>query len=152
MHLPMKNRDIKFRAWDKKDSTWIYLGMSSMLGIVDGNLRQFYTTNSGHDLDVPGLGHKEYWNPYILMQFTGLHDKNGKQIYEGDIFQSLNGRHWEVKYGEWKYWENRQLTPMFGWYAASNQAGTEAQLPIRSDEENNIEVIGNIYENPSLLQ
>lgn len=130
-------REIKFRAWDKEKRKWIYLGMSSMLAITDdGHLRQFYSTDRG-------LGHKEYENPYVLLQFTGLRDKTGREIYEGDVVKEVfdekmrvcevawnnEGAAFELDDGTWK-------------------GGLETP---EGYELNPLEVIGNIYENPDLL-
>jgi len=115
-------RQIKFRAWDIEEKKWIYLGMSSMLAISDdGHLRQFYPTEQGH-------GHKEYPRPYVLMQYTGLHDKNGKEIYEGDILDGVFAPGPEA------------VTFEYGRF--STKSGFDLAKAM---------VIGNIYENPELL-
>jgi hypothetical protein len=70
-----------------------------------------------------------------LMQYTGLKDKNGKEIYEGDICFIDNIQNFEVIWSRIGFWFKREdgelfvLTPQNAW----------------------IEVIGNIYENPELL-
>lgn len=107
------NREIKFRAWDGKDM--VYCPFSPYNNdTVDIN-EQFRC------LQVNGLK---------LMQFTGLHDRNGKEIYEGDIleFASFGGRY-TVEY-------KVALMGFFPAEAARNQC----------------EIIGNIYENPDLLK
>lgn len=96
-------------------------------------------------------GGNAYYQDCDLMQFTGLLDKNGKEIYEGDIMLSGNGRIWVIKYGDWKHYELNQLAPMFGWYASGKEEETEAQLPLRYDVGGFMEVFGNLYENPDLL-
>ena len=67
------------------------------------------------------------------MQFTGLHDKNGKEIYEGDIIAFRNEKGEITLKGE-IYWESRNAK--FSDFSPKNQ----------------VEVIGNIYENPELLE
>lgn len=83
---------------------------------------------------------------YEVMQFTGLKDKNGKEIYEGDLVKSGNGRIWMVEFGDWTYTELRQESDQYGFF-------------LRGEDDNTIavtgapygEIIGNIYENPELL-
>ena len=104
----MTNREIKFRAWDTEYREW----REDFTIQADGKV---------HDIDGNETG------TIVLMQFTGLKDKNGKEIYEGDIVKSADGVG-EVKWrgGAWGY---------------SNVMWNEKY-----------EVIGNIYENPELLQ
>ena len=110
------NRDIKFRAWDEVSEKML-------------NWNEFLDTNMKNTFIAPestGL---------ILMQYTGLHDKNGKEIYEGDI----------VKY------ENMTGKIMFfnGSFILSDLEETEEwELGVINED---IEVIGNIYDNPELL-
>ena len=129
----MENRKIKFRAWDKEKKEWIYIGLASMCGIVDGHLRQFYAKNSGHDLDIPSLGNEEYPRLYILMQFTGLKDKNGKEIYEGNVVET------EAFIDEVIFKDCVFTTK----HSENNQ-------PLMV--HNNLEIIGNIYDNPELIK
>lgn len=72
-----------------------------------------------------------------LTQFTGLHDKNGKEIYEGDILNnSSNGKGFVE-------WDERQVTYRIN---AKQSNMTLSVIALNS------EIIGNIYENPELIQ
>ncbi len=97
-------REIKFRAWDKIGKIMIPVSR----------------------LDFPLSEKRE-----ILMQFTGLLDKNGKEIYEGDIV-SWNDKKARVIFSNGKF-----TADIHGKFEVTNW--------------NSCEIIGNIYENPNLL-
>lgn len=78
----------------------------------------------------------------IYMQFTGLHDKNGKEIYEGDILQSETGlkymADWHDEGSGYLLVNPRNPTSIISWFNA-NSCGA-------------MEIIGNKYENPELTE
>jgi hypothetical protein len=108
----MSNREIKFRAWDEELGIMCYCELSSA-----GNYQNMSS--------VP------------LMQYTGLKDKNGKEIYEGDIVSYGLDEHpcvIEFKYACFYISSTDNIDHHLGYYRVYN-----------------IEVVGNIYENPDLI-
>jgi uncharacterized phage protein (TIGR01671 family) len=82
-------------------------------------------------------------DPMLYMQYTGLKDTNGKEIYEGDIVRSGNGRLWQVKFGLYNIVTSSHS--FNGWHIE----GDGAIVPFARSATD--EIIGNVYENPHLL-
>ena len=134
-------REIKFRAWDKKTKT-----MS-----IGFTLREI-ESDFGHQITTPDFFVVDECE---IQQFTGLQDKNGKDIYEGDIcrnhiYNTLDKLHVvEWRDGVFRKSLDQQgpewlaEKPMFVFKPLYN-----SNLIFSNDQ---IEVIGNIYENPELL-
>ena len=125
------NREIKFRAWDSYNKFMI----NPVCELHDnGHFWGEDFTNT--DYVVTGKSH--------IMQFTGLTDKNGKEIYEGDIFPSMSDG---IKFYKVVF-ENSAFVV----YHNHGYCGTLGKLIEIAPKFNfNLEIIGNIYENPELL-
>lgn len=121
------NREIKFRAWNGAE-------MSEPFNITSITKDDKY---SGVVHEYRGMMDESFFYLYEcqIMQFTGLTDKNGKEIYEGDCFVDTNGYFRKVEFSGFE---------IYPFFAGSPDRAT--LLP------NDIEIIGNIYENPELIQ
>ena len=119
-------REIKFRAWDKLEREMICEALEiKNIGLGEGSVLIDKGTQRGNELT---------W-----LQYTGLKDKNGKEIYEGDI--DSKGRVVEYK------------IDMSGYYLMKNWGGFHLchSQNVLNGCIKHVEIIGNIYENPELL-
>ena len=96
----------------------------------------------------------------VIMQSTGLKDKNGKEIFEGDIFE-IQGIKMIVKFGSYKYLETSKnnghilgiLHDGLGFYVECiNAADPDRISPFEPETLKESAVIGNIYENKDILE
>lgn len=122
-------REIKFRAWDKE--------IEKMYPVLEIDFVEewvrMYSKITGR--------HCNHLDDLVLMQFTGLEDKNGVEIYEGDIvhFKTLRGKEY---IGKVKSYED----------AASFFVVVKEHYMECLDAVYDLEVLGNIYENKELLE
>lgn len=126
----------KFRAWDKETKTMLDVSLIDFKkSVLVGEHWEFGETNFINFDDVN------------LMQSTGLYDKNGKEIFEGDIVQ------FEDYYieSDLPYINMGIVEWSQGQFTITNRASVEME-DLLDGEFLDLTIIGNIYENPELLQ
>lgn len=136
------NREIKFRAWDK-DKNEMYKPIHEA---YRGNLFELLVSFSGDLIahTMKGIEHQSLFpNRFILMQFTGLKDKNGVEVYEGSILKDKVGNLFLVE------WDNVFSMFMGNQISDGQPCGDKQLEPCFWDHS---EITGNIHENPELLK
>ena len=131
------SREIKFRAWDKKTNSWYDDSNQHLVINLDGTLTNCWN----------GELMEDYTERIILLPFTGLKDKNGVEIYEGDIVQ-IKDHSFQREPDGYTGIEIDGFYPVTYTESMELVAGQWLlmhQLPY-------VTVIGNIYENPELLE
>ncbi|EJS63436.1 YopX family protein [Bacillus cereus] len=121
-------REIKFRAWVLQDE-------------VDGEyIAAEYMEDNVESFHDPLYEHKQ--GNVVLMQYTGLKDKNGKEIYEGDILKEKDIVT-KVVFHDFR-WQEKLIS--------SPRNHLKNYFPFRDTLPFTAVVIGNIYENPELVK
>ena len=135
-------REIKFRAWWKKANRmldvvkiWWWKGKPTHISLQ----LKGHQTENGENERI--LEREKNW--FELMQYTGLKDKKGVEIYEGDIITATLSSHNLPTMGEIVYYQE------FGAFANKNKGG---RTLLHSMCLNSFEVIGNVWKNPELLK
>ena len=129
-------REIKFRAWDKTEKE-----MARSVNEMRFNSKGLYGLKVNH----LGFEFKRRRKDVVLMQYTGLKDKNGVEIYEGDVVMAEHPHLYA------SYLGLVSITPGDGLYIEY----TDGHVDFGLDEiqyKKYIGVIGNIYENPDILE
>ena len=132
-------REIKFRAWHKEHESMVYFNNEKL------------KSDQYQMMHLAALFCGNYGD--VLMQYTGLKDKNGKEIYEGDVLRFLDGYDCSTEAGyDFDEFEN---TGQIFWddkYARFDLTGVNMlDYETMIEEIQTFEVIGNVYENPELL-
>ncbi len=143
------DRVIKFRAWDKSNKKMM---LPTLMRLHRDTTKNDDNGGRVMQLQLNGNSNKEYFNlgqRIILMQYTGLNDKDGKEIYEGDIID-----YWTDSPDGYTY-VNKKARKVVEWIQGYTRVGWNI-LPSRSRsggiKKNRWEIIGNIYDNPELIK
>ena len=131
-------RENKFRAWDKRRKRMVEVtSINFRDGTIQGETRH-------------AVNREVYLDDIVLMQYTGLKDKNGVEICEGDLLNMhylnesvVKGKVVTVKMGMTYDSDGWKHGRTYGWVAGNNSLADVAPYA---------EVLGNIYENPELLE
>lgn len=149
---------LKFRVWNKRTEEMFDVRLISYFRT--GNICRVEASNAVGDIKIFD-DYKANIEGIELMQCTGLKDKNGKLIYEEDIvrlfcdeFENIH----TVKFGDFAMYSldfqteyEKGSTAVYGYYLG----GLKYPIPLSISLDTSrmqIEVIGNIYENPELLE
>lgn len=147
------NREIKFRAWDTIDKDFKFNYYERKPGHADSQYKILIALDGTvYEKSIYDnvKTEKSESNRFIVMQYTGLKDKNGKEIYEGDIvdceerWTTPKIVRYEIRFdvGEFCGWSIKHVKV---------QGKGQRMVILKPDEMDECEIIGNIYENPELL-
>ncbi len=127
----------KFRAFYGPDLDTPDGALKFEQRVIDDELKFVYE-DLIYDFQIPFLD-----DNWVVQQYTGHNDKNGREIYEGDILYGRNNSFYQVKWGItgwWLYHDHGDLLDMYFY-----------QMPNTADRYSHLEIIGNIMESPELL-
>ena len=138
-------RTIKFRGRCAFSGTWMY---------------GFYYVSKGNHIIRDENDKESIVLEKTLGQFTGLHDKNGKEIYEGDILVKSNRSGWDLENfvaHEVFFHDNDMCESSIGFqmnrhHFQGSICGTNEYYKFIPKNTKQFEVIGNVFENPELVK
>ena len=148
-------RTIKFRAWDKECEVMVYSDKHNHKDYdcdywFDINNENVYCMWSEDYDDICGFTETRSGELDNIMQYTGLKDKNGKEIYEGDIFKYDEVRDDDGYILDSEEYVKVEWVEELGGFHIVN-VNDEPYCTVAEALEDDLYVIGNIYENPELM-
>ena len=124
-------REIKFRAWDKEQKEWVKYSITDNIPIFCHNTTRWRADKKGER--------------FVLCQYTGIKDKNNKEIYEGDVIKAISFARWV---GVAKYSDENQAFI----FDDLDKKYRGKSTVFMNQFDDGFEILGNIYENPKLLK
>lgn len=130
------NKINKFRVWDNTENIFLHnKGFTSIGFNTDGDFFPYGT----------GYSDKHWEGRFIVQQYTGLKDRQGKEIFEGDIVKA------KYEHLDFRYKNNAVMKPHTGEIRYHHSYWAIGDMKLFVMEDDSLEVIGNIFENPELL-
>lgn len=133
------NRRIKFRAWEEDVKF-----MNDCVLITKLSEKTFFQVSEG-------FGWKDVPEKHV-MQYTGLKDGNGKDIYEGDIVERVEDTPFRSEDGTLKYCSWMVEFKYDGWMFVDTPISPATSYPAFYSNAKYMKIVGNIYQNPEFLE
>ena len=127
-------REIKFRTWNRRRKRMSEVACIKFGEPITYDFVTVRMTRYGHPIYEDGYLGED--NNYTLMQYIGAKDKNGTEIYEGDIVRSPDGKDYVIRWSDLTYR-----------FVADSIPANRVNPQLVNRTIGNYEVVGNIYEN-----
>lgn len=151
-------REIKFRGKSTTSGKWVHGMLTTLKNLETEMQNMIIIKNEGvfnEGSASPFFMEWDYIHKDTVGQFTGLKDKSGKEIYEGDLIKAPSGRIYAVIFSTWKHEEKREFPKVIDLYEHTGWCiSLDGVNPceLLDSEVCQGSVIGNVYDNPELLK
>lgn len=133
----------KFRAWDEEKQKMFYR-------VMVGNCDQNDENRNCPVVYYEGSGWKHFEDLKYITQSTRTYDKEGREIFVGDVLQ-IDFVKAIVRFGKYRYYKEKKVLSGNGFYLKClNVMDPDCISPYEPDVLDKAEIIGNIFENPTL--